>query len=177
MAVKAKMLFPNDTEVSSALGHLSKEGNNFFKSNQKTLTIVGVFLVFALMIWGMSAIVRGSEEKTAAYATEMMQKIESLPTPDESNYKECYRKFNNIHWTESTHSNEYKAFVEAQVAYRDLLVGAYKEAGVSEDMIPASLNQIGKEESESSQNETEEGTLEDTVVEETIPESDSETAN
>lgn len=140
---KAKMLFPSDVDVMNAVSHLSKERKSFFKANQKTITFVCLFTVTAILFGSLIYFINHTEEKEEEYTIEKVQEIENLPNPNLDNYKECFRQFSNIHWTESTHSDGYRAFVEAQIAYRDLLISAYKEAGVTDDLIPESLISIG----------------------------------
>lgn len=140
---KAKMLFPSDVDVINAVSHLSKERKSFFKANQKAITLVCIFTVIAILFGSLIYFTNHYIEKEEEYTIEKVQEIENLPNPNPDNYKECFRKFSNIHWTESTHSDGYKTFVEAQIAYRDLLISAYKEAGVTDDLIPESLISIG----------------------------------
>lgn len=142
---KAKLLFPTDADVLNAISHLSKERTSFFKAHQKTITIISIWIVIAIFFGSLCYFVSLSSDKDEKYTIEKVQEIENLPYPDTNNYKDCYRSFSKIHWTESTYMKGYNTFLEAQIAYRDLLINAYMEAGVSEDMIPQSLMLIGRD--------------------------------
>jgi len=79
------------------------------------------------------------------YTTTKIEEVDNLPTPSKENYLDCYRDFNRIHWTESKHGTGYESFMEAMSSYRDLLIAAYKDAGVSDEDIPESLKSFGLE--------------------------------
>lgn len=143
LEAKANILFPKDKEVLSAISLLSIERKNFFKSNQYTIRALVGIAILVLVFSVLGIFVGKSSKESEKYTIEKLQEIKSLPSPDTQNYKECFRQFSNILWTENKHDKGYQTFVEAQIAYRDLLVIAYKEAGVSEDMIPQSLLLIG----------------------------------
>lgn len=143
VVAKAKLLFPNDKDVIDGINVLTRERKSFFKSHQKTITIICILAFNVIFFGSLFLWVSHSEDETQNYFIEKVQEVESLPVPNINNYQECYNDFKKIHWTKSKNDARYQAFVEAQIAYRDLLIIAYKEAGISEDKIPQSLLHIG----------------------------------
>lgn len=142
---KARLLFPNDLEVKAAVSQLSKERKSFFKANQKTVTIVLCLVIPIIFFSILFHFINQDNERMEEYTTTKIEEVDNLPTPSKENYLDCYRDFNRIHWTESKHGTGYESFMEAMSSYRDLLIAAYKDAGVSDEDIPESLKSFGLE--------------------------------
>lgn len=153
VAAKASALFPNDPDVKNILGQMKKK-----KGMSRGLLTAIIAVVFFGVIGFIAYLGVSSEKNEAkdieAYGVEMCQKIEALPTPDTDNYKDCFRKYNAIKWTNDTihkWENGYRAFKEAQNSYKELLLSSYLEAGVPVSQIPQSLKEgadLSDEESE-----------------------------
>lgn len=143
VAAKASALFPNDPDVKSILGQMKK------KKGMPRAVLAAIIAVVLFGGLGLIAFLGVSGEKNEAkdiesYGIEMCGKIEALPTPDTDNYKDCFRKFNAIKWTNDTirkWENGYRAFKEAQQSYKELLLSSYLEAGVPVAQIPQSLKE------------------------------------
>lgn len=140
---KANLLFPSDKDVEVVIAKLKKTNSFFHSQTFKALTgalvcFLCLFLLFKVVFYYSSNV----EDEANAYMEQKIEQINNLPTPTVDNYTECYRKLNAIIWTESTSSEwrePYKNFKTAQDSYRDLLLSAYKEAGVPDENIPKNL--------------------------------------
>lgn len=163
LEAKAHILFPKDKDVLAAMSNLSNERKKFFKSNPYTIRALTGAAILLFMFTALGLFVWKASKDSEKYKIEKIQEIKTLPYPDADNYKDCYRLFSNIIWTEDKGAKSgYEAFVEAQIAYRDLLIIAYKEAGVSEDMIPKSLLLIGED--VNSENSVSEVMIDSTII-------------
>lgn len=137
---KAKILFKNDADVAKIVSELEVDGRKAGKNRKKQLLIglSGIFI--PIIILSLLAVVFDEDEE--GYANDLIEQIDMLPTPTAENYLDCYRKFHKIQWTKDTDykwEEPYNAYNESRGAYSELLLSAYRKAGVPENEIPRDL--------------------------------------
>ena len=136
---KGKILFKNDADVAKIMSELEVDGQKAGKNKKKQL-LIALSCIFIPFIIPLLAIAFSEDEE--GYANELIEQIDKLPTPTAENYLDCYRKFHKIQWTKDTDykwEEPYNAFNESRGAYSELLLSAYRKAGVPENEIPRDL--------------------------------------
>lgn len=135
---KLKDSFPDDPMVNRYKKRLHKR--NFSKMIPAIISIIFLVLIFGGCFYFVSREIGKSEKITQ----ELIEKIDQLPVPNTTNYIECYRALQKIHWTEDISSKsdsaQYNAFMEARAGYASLLKAAFKSAGVPETDIPSDIS-------------------------------------
>lgn len=141
---KSKLLFKNDPQINSTINELEKSIQKQKKSNKKSAVLgLSIIIIILVVLVGLLILLDSNEEKEIdGYTNQQIELINQLPMPNAENYMECFQKFNQIQWTKNKQNrweSGYKAFLNAQKAYGQLLVIGFKEAGVSNEDIPSIL--------------------------------------